>query len=99
MVKKEISHDNFLKFVSCVTIDHVEHVKTEEELQWGEDRKLLSDLPDGGLYVTTGDDEPWIQLQFGNGYGVSLEPELALHWLKAIMKFYNSSEQKVIKDE
>ena len=91
MVEKEISRKNFLDYASCVTLDYIEYVKTEEELEWGEDRKLLSELPEGSLYITTGDEQPWVQIQIAPGYGISLEPDLAIYWLSAIKKFYDSS--------
>ena len=99
----EKSRENFLKYVSCVELDHVEHVRLEKELLTGfDDRKLTKDLPEGFLYVTWGDDEPWLQINTCEGYSISLEPQLAFYWLDRIKEFYdkyNTSEQSITEEK
>jgi len=83
---------------------HVEHIFFRNEADtvdcWGYTNSEEANPPirdfKGWMYVTTGDEKPWLVIYGPNGFGISLNPELATFWLDKIKKFYDSSEQKEI---
>jgi len=49
----------------------------------------------GWMYVTIGDDKPWLVIYGPNNFGISLEPELALYWLDEILKYYKKKNSEL----
>ena len=84
-----------MQFVDYAEVEHVEHMSSPDDLEWSENRKLLSELDRGSLYVTVGDDMPWLQINIVPGYSLALKPVLALYWLDEIQKFYEKKHNSL----
>ena len=103
MSKEDEQREAFLKYLSYIEIDGVEYVRSDEDLLDMENRKTFDDLNVKQMYVTWGDDKPWLQVVATGDYSFALEPELALYWLDKIVEFYqkknNSLSETIIKEK
>jgi len=99
MSKQDKQLNDFMKYISYVEIDGVEYVKTEEEQKEVPGRKTFDDLYTKALFVTWGDDKPWLQVMITPNYSFALEPELALFWLDKITEFYQKKTKNEVVSE
>ena len=77
----------FQKFVNHIKIADISYAK---ELHFAEDQEL--ETVDGSLYVTIGDEEPWLVVYVDDkDFALALEPELAIYWLQKIAEYYKKN--------
>lgn len=86
----EQHHKNFSEYVDYVEIDYVYY--SEEVFEAEEEVKLFDELEKSSLFVTDGDEAPWLQVMIKPGYSFALKPELLTYWCEEAERFYKKKK-------
>ena len=98
--KLESYKENFKNYVDYVEVDYIYF--SDEPFESDQEVKSLTELEKGSLFVTDGDEAPWLQVMIAPGFSFALKPELLSYWCEKAEWFYrkkNNSLSETVKKE